>query len=40
VVTATVHGFTVAMLWGAIITVAAAVPVAIFVNARTPSRSR
>ena len=39
-VTATVHGFTVAMLWGAIITVAAAVPIAIFVNARTPSRSR
>jgi EmrB/QacA subfamily drug resistance transporter len=40
VITATVHGFTVAMLWGAIITVAAAVPIAIFVNARTPSRSR
>jgi hypothetical protein len=27
------HGFTVAMLWGAIITVAAAVPIATFVNA-------
>lgn len=38
VVTAAVHGFTVAMLWGAIITVAAAVPIAIFVDARTPSR--
>jgi hypothetical protein len=40
VVTATVHGFTAAMLWGAIITAAAAVPIAVFVNARTPSRSR
>ncbi len=40
VITATVHGFTVAMAWGAIITAAAAVPIAIFVNARTPSRSR
>jgi len=39
VVTATVHGFTVAMLWGAIVMVAAAAPIALFV-ARTPSRSR
>jgi len=38
VITGTVHGFTVAMVWGVIITVAAAVPIAIFVDARTPSR--
>ncbi|HVW47386.1 MAG TPA: MFS transporter [Solirubrobacterales bacterium] len=37
VVTGTVHGFTVAMVWGAAITLAAAVPIAIFVNAKTPS---
>ena len=36
-VTATVYGFTVAMIWGAVITVVVAVPVAIFVNARTPA---
>lgn len=37
VVTGTVHGFTVAMVWGAAITLAAAVPIAIFVNAKTPA---
>jgi MFS family permease len=31
---ATVHGFTVAMIWGAIITFAAAVPVAFFIRTR------
>ena len=36
--TALVHGFTVAVAWGVVITLAAAVPVAIFVNA--PSRHR
>jgi len=35
---ATVHGFAVAMVWGAGITVVAAVPIAIFVNARAPAR--
>lgn len=35
---ATVHGFAVAMVWGATITVVAAIPIAIFVNARTPAR--
>ena len=38
IVTATVHGFTVAMIWGAAITLVATVPVAIFVNARRPAR--
>jgi EmrB/QacA subfamily drug resistance transporter len=37
VVTGTVYGFTVAMAWGAAITLAAAVPIAAFVNARKPS---
>jgi uncharacterized YccA/Bax inhibitor family protein len=36
-VTATVHGFTVAMLCGALILLAAAVPIALFVNAGTPA---
>jgi EmrB/QacA subfamily drug resistance transporter len=35
-----VHGFTIAMIWGALITFAAAVPIAIFVNAKKPSRCR
>jgi hypothetical protein len=35
---ATVHGFAVAMIWGAAITVVAAVPIAVFVNARAPAR--
>jgi hypothetical protein len=38
IVTGTVHGFTVAMVWGAAITLVAAVPIAFFVNARTPAR--
>jgi len=38
VITSTVHGFAVAMVWGALITAAAAIPIAIFVNARTPAR--
>jgi len=38
--TATVHGFTVAMAWGAIITLAAAVPVFFLVNAKVPDRPR
>lgn len=37
---AVVHGFTVAMAWGAVITFAAAIPVAIFVNAQAPARRR
>jgi EmrB/QacA subfamily drug resistance transporter len=36
----TVHGFTIAMIWGALITFAAAVPIAVFINAETPSRRR
>ena len=36
-VTGTVHGFTVAMIWGAAITLIAALPIALFVNARTPT---
>src|SRR6202453_5022182 len=32
---ATVHGFTVAMIWGAVITFAAAVPVALFIRAKS-----
>jgi EmrB/QacA subfamily drug resistance transporter len=39
-VTGTVHGFTVAMTWGAVITLAAAIPIAIFVNARKPGPGR
>lgn len=38
IVTGTVHGFTVAMAWGAAITLAAALPIAFFVNAKTPAR--
>jgi hypothetical protein len=38
IVTATVHGFAVAMIWGAAITLVAAGPIATFVNARTPAR--
>jgi EmrB/QacA subfamily drug resistance transporter len=34
--TGTVHGFTIAMAWGAAITLAAAVPIMAFVNARKP----
>jgi EmrB/QacA subfamily drug resistance transporter len=40
VVTGTVHGFTVAMVWGAAITLAAVLPIALFVNAKTPARHR
>ncbi len=32
--TAAVHGYTVAMAWGAIITIAVAIPVAVFISAR------
>jgi EmrB/QacA subfamily drug resistance transporter len=35
---ATVHGFTVAMIWGAIILAVAAIPVAFFINAKAPAR--
>lgn len=38
-VTGTVHGFTIAMVWGGAITLAGALPIALFVNARTPARS-
>jgi EmrB/QacA subfamily drug resistance transporter len=38
--TATVHGFTVAMVWGALALLAAAIPIALFVNAGPPSRKR
>ena len=38
IVTGTVHGFTVAMVWGAALTLAAALPIAFFVNARTSAR--
>jgi hypothetical protein len=34
----TVHGFTVAMIWGAAILLAAALPVAVCVNAKAPAR--
>lgn len=37
---ATVHGFTVAMIWGTAILAATAVPVAIFINAPKPARPR
>jgi EmrB/QacA subfamily drug resistance transporter len=36
----TVHGFTVAMAWGVAILLAAAVPIAVFVNAKAPARRR
>jgi hypothetical protein len=36
----TVHGFTVAMVWGAAILLVAAVPIAIFTNASTPAARR
>jgi predicted MFS family arabinose efflux permease len=39
VLTGTVHGFTVTMVWGAVITLVAAVPIALLVNATTPARS-
>ncbi len=38
--TATVHGFTIAMIWGTVILLVAAVPVAVFINAKAPSRRR
>jgi EmrB/QacA subfamily drug resistance transporter len=38
VVAATVHGFAVAMVWGAVALLVAAVPIAVFVNAAPPSR--
>jgi Na+/melibiose symporter-like transporter len=38
IATGTVHGFTVAMAWGAVITLAAALPIALFVNAKTRAR--
>jgi EmrB/QacA subfamily drug resistance transporter len=37
VVAATVHGFNVAMVWGALVLLAAAVPIALFVNAPKPA---
>ena len=36
----TVHGFTVGMIWGAATTSVAAIPIALFVKARTPSARR
>jgi hypothetical protein len=33
-----VHGFTVAMIWGAIITLAGAIPVAVFINVKAAGR--
>jgi EmrB/QacA subfamily drug resistance transporter len=38
--TATVHGFTIAMIWGTAILLVAAVPIAIFINAKAPARRR
>lgn len=38
--TGTVHGFTVAMIWGTLITLAAALPIAFFVNAKAPARKQ
>jgi hypothetical protein len=35
-VVATVHGFNVAMVWGVVVLVLAAVPILLFVNARAP----
>jgi EmrB/QacA subfamily drug resistance transporter len=40
IVSAAVHGFAVAMVWGAVITVAVAIPVALFVNAKPLARRR
>jgi EmrB/QacA subfamily drug resistance transporter len=37
VVTATVHGFNVAMIWGALVLIVTAIPIALFVNAPTPT---
>jgi len=37
VVAATVHGFTAAMIWGALVLIVAAIPIALFVNAPTPA---
>jgi EmrB/QacA subfamily drug resistance transporter len=37
-VSGTVHGFVVALIWATAITLIAAVPIALFVNARTPAR--
>ncbi len=34
------HGFTVAMIWGAAILFVAAIPVAVFINATIPARRR
>ena len=39
-VTATVHGYTVAMAWGAAILLAASIPVLALINAKAPSRRR
>ncbi len=36
-VAATVHGFNVAMVWGVLALLAAAIPIALFVNAPTPA---
>jgi hypothetical protein len=36
-VAATVHGFNVAMIWGALVLIVAAIPIALFVNAPTPA---
>jgi hypothetical protein len=36
-VAGTVHGFDVAMAWGAIVMVVAAIPVALFVDAPAPA---
>jgi hypothetical protein len=36
VLTAQVHGFNVAMVWGVLVLLAAAIPIALFVNAPTP----
>jgi hypothetical protein len=35
---ATVHGLTIAMVWGAPITAAASIPIATFVSAKRPAR--
>ena len=40
IATAIDHGFTVAMIWGAAILLVAAVPIAIFINAKAPARRR
>lgn len=38
IATATVHGFTIAMIWGAALLFASAVPIAAFINAKPPPR--